>query len=93
MIPSAECAIGFLEKSATFGNKGFVAHRIDTARGFGLGVFDLKTQFHPRRDIGPRVGARTHTRRAKRQRSITRSEGANCADGLSWHNRTGEANY
>ena len=40
----------------------------------------------PRRDIGPRVGARTHTRRGGAKRS-TRSEAESCAGGLSWHNR------
>jgi hypothetical protein len=42
-----------------------------------------------RRDIEPQVGARTHTRRAKRQRS-NRSEAESCADGLSWHNDPAE---
>jgi hypothetical protein len=54
-----------------------------------LRVFDLKTQFPPRREIGPRVGARTHTRRGGAKRS-SRSEAETCADGLSWHNRPAE---
>ena len=36
--------------------------------------------------VGPRVGARTHTRRGGAKRS-TRSEAESCAGGLSWHNR------
>ena len=52
----------------------------------------MKTVVPPRRDIGPRVGARTHTRRGEAQRS-TRSEAESCADGLSWHNDPAEGNY
>jgi len=37
-------------------------------------------------DVGPRVGARPHTRRGGAKRS-TRSEAESCAGGLSWHNR------
>ena len=53
------------------------------ARGFGLG---LKTVFPPRRDVGIRVGARTHTRRGETERS-TQNVVESCASGLSWHNR------
>src|SRR5215510_12317978 len=52
-------------------------------------VFDLKTVFPPRRDVGTRVGARTHTRRGETECS-SRSEAETCAGGLSWHNRPGE---
>src|ERR1051326_6654280 len=51
--------------------------------------FEYKTVVPPRRDIGPRVGARTDTRRGEAQRS-TRSEAESCADGLSWHNDPAE---
>jgi hypothetical protein len=53
---------------------------------FGLG---LKTVFPPRRDVGTRVGARTHTRRGETKCS-SRSEAETRAGGLSWHNRPGE---
>ena len=49
-------------------------------------VFGQKTAFPPRKDVGTRVGARTHTRRGGAKRS-TRSEAESCAGGLSWHNR------
>src|ERR1051326_6411914 len=52
-------------------------------------VFDLKTVFPPRRDVGTRVGARTHTRRGETECS-SRSEAKTGAGGLSWHNRPGE---
>ena len=52
-------------------------------------VFGLKTAFPPRRDVGTRVGARTHTRRGGTEWS-TRREAESCAGGLSWHNRPGE---
>src|SRR5688572_22587136 len=52
-------------------------------------VFGLKTAFPPRRDVGTRVGARTHTRRGETEWS-TRSEAESCAGGLSWHNRPKE---
>src|SRR5215216_5962084 len=55
-------------------------------------VFDLKTVFPPRRDVGTRVGARTHTRRGETEWS-TRSEAESCASGLSWHNRPGEGEW
>jgi hypothetical protein len=45
--------------------------------------------FPPRRDVGTRVGARTHTRRGETGCS-SRSEAETCAGGLSWHNRPGE---
>src|SRR5262245_23876425 len=57
-----------------------------SACGFGRG---LKTVFPPRRDVGTRVGARTHTRRGETECS-SRSEAETCAGGLSWHNRLGE---
>jgi hypothetical protein len=53
------------------------------ARVFGLG---LKTVFPPRRDVGTRVGARTHTRRGERSGAL-RGFAESCAGGLSWHNR------
>src|ERR1041385_5419197 len=49
-------------------------------------VWGLKTVFPPRRDVGTRVGARTHTRGAKRSGALGRFA-ESCAGGLSWHNR------
>lgn len=49
------------------------------ARGFGLG---LKTVFPPRRDVGTRVGARTHTRRGETEWSTRRLCGELCGRAL-----------
>src|SRR2546423_14909437 len=49
------------------------------ARVFGLG---LKTVFPPRRDVGTRVGARTHTRRGGTEWSTQRLCGELCERAL-----------
>ena len=49
-------------------------------------VFGLKTVFPPRRDVGTRVGARTHTRRGETECS-SRSEAENAIRSLEMTRR------